>query len=99
MSDVPAARAELEDIRAWLSNRGHPDVAERVGKVIGMLKREPFVRRAPSRSRPLTKTLAAAIRVWAEDHEDWTMQQIAERFEVNIGRVSEALAERHTSGT
>jgi len=45
-------------------------------------------------SQPLTPELAAAIRKYFYANPDATEQEIANEFNVNIGRVNEALDEK-----
>jgi len=53
--------------------------------------RNPQVRRAPNESAPLTPALAAEIRTFARANPRMSQRKIAQRFNVNPGRVSEAL--------
>lgn len=55
-----------------------------------MYRRSP-VRRAPIRNQRLTPALAAEIRRFARENPRMHQQDIAEHFDVNHGRVSEAL--------
>jgi hypothetical protein len=55
------------------------------------LRRRPTRSRAPVSSAPMTPELAQEIREYAETNPDLSHQAIAEKFNVNHGRVSEAL--------
>ena len=75
-----------------------PDVAARLTELaveIAMLseqiKRRRRVKVAPPAARRMTKELAAQIRQYAKEHPTWTQMQIAKKFGVNPGRVSEAI--------
>ena len=57
------------------------------------LKRRPAIRRATPRSQHPRK---AAIRAYVALHSDEPLQDVATRFGVNIGRVSEALRGKRT---
>lgn len=67
-------------------------MAGRLEQLIDETRRRSPVRRAPRTSRPLTPTLATAIRAYAAANEDATEHAIAVVFGVNQGRVSEVLA-------
>lgn len=56
-----------------------------------MRRRSP-VRRVAPRSAPATPGLREDIRSFAKDHPDMSMAEIGAVFNVNNGRVSEALA-------
>lgn len=49
--------------------------------------------RRPNASQPLTEALKHAIRAYFHSHPNATQQEIAHVFNVNNGRVSEALSE------
>jgi hypothetical protein len=55
------------------------------------LSRRSPTKRAPNVSQPMTDELAERIRAYARSHPNATQVQIGVRFEVNPGRVSEAL--------
>jgi len=48
-------------------------------------------RKAPARSQALTPDKAVSIRAYCEAHPDAPQMEVARKFGVNIGRVSEAL--------
>lgn len=50
-------------------------------------------KRRPNTSTPMTPKLADDIRRYADHYPDTTQQEIANWFNVNIGRVNEALKE------
>jgi hypothetical protein len=47
--------------------------------------------RRPATSTPMSPELAKAIRIYHGVYPDTTQQEIANKFNVNIGRVNEAL--------
>jgi len=56
-----------------------------------LLPREKSLPRTPTRSRRMTKALAAGVRSYKGQHPDASLQEIGDHFLVNPGRVSEAL--------
>lgn len=55
------------------------------------LYRSTAVKRAPRKSQPLTAVLAEEIRRYAKDNPSLHQQDVANHFDINHGRVSEAL--------
>lgn len=51
--------------------------------------------RRPAAAQPMTPKIAKAIRAYFEAYPKTTQQEIAARFNVNIGRVNEALEGKH----
>ena len=86
-----------------MNKRGIPEIRERLKAIadetgIEELKglademyRRPAIRRAAKRSPTLTPDLARQIRQYAEQRPKDHLQDIAEVFGVNPGRVSESL--------
>ncbi len=80
-----------------------PEVANRLREIaaehkIGELeilaneiRRRPIEKRAPDKSRPMTPELAAEILDWCHTFPTQSQAEVARRFNVNPGRVSEAL--------
>ena len=92
MSDIPAARLILADVMADLVALGHSVQAARIAEVIPMLRRRAYARPpAPVRSALVDATLAAEIRHMARRYPSMSQQAIAVAFDINAGRVSEAL--------
>lgn len=88
MSDIPVARALLEEI----ADKAPGKLGDEIRAVVGTyLFRKPFVRRAPATKRTMTPALKARIRQLAAANPNMHMQDIADRCGVNIGRVSEVL--------
>jgi len=48
--------------------------------------------RRPTTSQPMTPAIATAIRAYYSAYPDATQQEIANKFNVNIGRVNEVLS-------
>ena len=69
----------------------YPDDAARLFELADELKRRVPGLRAPVTSTPMTSDLAQEIRDYVEEHPGLSHQAIAEHFNVNHGRVSEAL--------
>ena len=90
MSNIPEARARLEALR---NRAGSVSVRNELTAIIDMLKRQAIKpRRSPIQSVPMTAFIGASIRSIAAAHPNYSNQTIADRFGVNSGRVSEALA-------
>lgn len=86
---IPEIADRLRDLAA---ERGLPEL---VG-LADELRRRPAGRRAPARSRPMTDELAAEIRAFREAHPRLSQVEISRRFNLNQGRVSEALKGKRT---
>lgn len=93
MSNIPAAREHLQGIakRLQVGNITKPQAAREIRSTIQMLVRKSPVRRAPRSKRYVTRRLVGEICAYARLHQDMHLQDIAEHFNVNIGRVSEIL--------
>lgn len=93
MSDVPQARQELGRIARGLMNGelSARAAAKKIREVVPMLVRKPPVRQSMPRRKQVTPELQDEIRAYAANHPDAQLMEIALRFDVNIGRVSEAL--------
>ncbi len=72
--------------------RGH-GVAQRIRHIVARhLYRRPAVRQTPAKCKRVTPEIAERIRAVADAQPNASMSQIAGRFGVNLGRVSETLA-------
>jgi hypothetical protein len=70
-----------------------PTEAVELLELVDELRRRPSAApRARATSTPMTDELAQDIRDYAEDHPGMSHQDIAVEFNVNHGRVSEALS-------
>lgn len=81
---IPEVRRRLRELA---EEHGIDELSELAD---AMYRRSP-AKRAPNRSPKLTPEMAQEIREYAADHPTAHNQDIAEQFEVNIGRVSESL--------
>jgi len=93
MSNIPTAREQLQGIakRLQIGAITKPQAAREIRSTMRLLVRQSPVRRAPRVSRYVTRRLIGEIRAFARVHPLMTLQDIAEHFGVNIGRVSEIL--------
>lgn len=83
-SGIPALR---ERLRKLATEHG----LDELNDIADQMYRRAHTRRAPTRSPKLTPELAQQIRDYAAAHPNDHLQDIAEHFGVNHGRVSEAL--------
>ena len=67
------------------------DIAKDIRHLSNNISRRKAIRKAPVQSRSMTPEFSAEIAVFATTHPTWSMQRIAEHFNVTAGRVSEAL--------
>lgn len=86
MSKIPQARERIQALHLLLEAA----VGE-LCEIEEMLYRKKAVRKAAVRSRRMTPELAAQIQAFATRNSDASLQEIATRFNVNAGRVSEVL--------
>lgn len=84
MLTIPEIRERLFVLAVELDCPELAELAE------GTKRRSP-VKRAVVTSRPMTRTLAVAVRAYAAAHPETSQQQIAAVFHLNNGRISEAL--------
>lgn len=93
MSNIPIARQHLQDIakRLQVGSITKPQAAREIRSTMRLLIRQSPVRRAPRSKRYVTKKLIGEIKAFASVHDGMQLQDIAEHFGVNIGRVSEIL--------
>jgi hypothetical protein len=87
---VPEVMKRLKEI----SNKiklSRPKEADELIELADELKRRPGGPRAPSSSTPMTPELAQEIRDFATANPGVSQQTVAQKFNVNHGRVSEAL--------
>lgn len=84
MTSIPEIRARLHVLADQLGCQELHELAEAT-------RRNPPVKRAPRRSRPMHRKIGDAIRAYAAANPNASNQAIGEVFKVNAGRVSEAL--------
>ncbi|RVA09405.1 hypothetical protein EN932_22800 [Mesorhizobium sp. M7A.F.Ca.US.002.01.1.1] len=93
MSDIPQARQELLVLADDLEGYGMPTSASTIMDIVeGYLTRRSPRRVARRVSAPMTAELAERIRKFAQAAPHLAQTEIAKAFQVNPGRVSEALA-------
>lgn len=81
---IPDARDQLRELA---KKHNLPELAE----LADAMYRRSATRRAGTRSPRVTAEMAEEIRQYAAAHPDAHQQDIANHFNVNVGRVSEAL--------
>ena len=86
---IPEARDLLRELA---KERDMPELASIAN---AMYRRSHKGSRAPIRSRAVTPIVQARIRRYAQAHPSYSNQEIANTFNVNPGRVSEALEQGH----
>ncbi len=95
MMKVPEVANRIREISENIKG-SHPTDAEELMQLADELRRRPPGPRAPVESTPMTPELAQDIRDYAEAHPGTSHQAIAEEFNVNHGRISEALRGKRT---
>jgi len=68
-----------------------PKEARLLLAMVEELRRRPALRKAEPSSQSMTPALKRRIRIYAMTHDEMSFQEIAVHFNVNAGRVSEAL--------
>lgn len=93
MSNIPLARQRLDEMRVRFLGEGRDEDAAEIEGIIQNLHRVKYrSRRAPHQSQTVTGRLSLEIAEFAKANPQMTTAKIAERFNVNPGRVSEAIA-------
>ena len=93
MSKTKIIRAHLEAMRDEMQNAHLDYYVEHINYVLSLMVREKYKQRTSRQSATMTPELADEIRGYAVRHPNLSAQRIANHFNVNPGRVSEALAE------
>ena len=92
MGNIPLGREQLRHIARDLRAAGHGRFSTRIERVIDShLIREKPVGRAPSRRATMTVKIGDAIRAHYDLYPDALQEDVARKFNVDGGRVSEAL--------
>lgn len=91
---IPEVRLKLIEIATELRKAGNISTARRLRYLESNLYRRRLIKRAPRKSRRITKQLAKRIRDYKYANPRRSLQEIAVRFRINSGRVSEALIGR-----
>lgn len=92
MRTIPQLREELTDIAIRLRAEQQGPLADAIDEIVQNMHRRKSVRRAPAKQRALTEELRERIRTYAALNPSRTYMEIAGEFNVNSGRVSEAVA-------
>jgi hypothetical protein len=93
MSNIPQARLRLEALRDEMIASHLDYYVEHVDHVLSLMVRKKYKKRTSRQSATMTPELINEIRNYAIGHPNLSVQRIANHFNVNQGRVSEALAE------
>jgi hypothetical protein len=94
MSDIPKARKLLSELAKRAENDGQIEYAEAISEIIPLLWRSQHKRKKSAvHSARATPELRAQIREYVEKNPNVPSQHVAIHFGVNLGRVSEALAD------
>jgi hypothetical protein len=88
MSNIPEARRRLIAMANYYDGTR---TGKELANIVLLLAREPSIRRAKISSAKATKGLKQSIQLYAKENPETKLSDIANMFNVNIGRVSEAL--------
>lgn len=88
---MPSNKRTIPEIRIQLREIAKEHDIPEINDLVDEMYRKSPVRRAARVNQPLTPALAAAIRVYAKQNPEMHQQDIAARFRVNHGRVSQAM--------
>lgn len=93
MSNIPVAREHLNGLAKKLVTGAvtKSQAAREIRAAMRLLVRNPPVRRAPRAKRYVTRRLVGEICAFARQNPLMHLQDIANHFGVNAGRVSEIL--------
>ncbi len=86
MTDIPRARRLIADAMYTMVQ-----VLKQLREAESLMTRPSPIRRAMRSSQPMTPALAVTIRKHAKLHPDASYKEIAEVYNVDAGRVSEAV--------
>ena len=95
MSDIPQARSHLLALKDDMINRGFTEYAEHLDFVLSLMVRRKRKPRAARQSATMTDDLKQEIYDFAMKNPYMSSQAIGNHFNVNSGRVSEALIGLH----
>lgn len=94
-TDIPQARDLLKQIATDLRSGdvSKEDAAIAVEWIVDALMIRSFTgRKTPTKHRKMTDEIAVYVRRCAEAHPTLSHEEIARRFDINAGRVSEVLS-------
>jgi hypothetical protein len=89
MSDIPKAFFMVAVAKDLLKS-----ATEVLEQAQSLLPREKGLPRTPTKSRRVSKAVAGMIISYKSENPDASLQEIADHFSVNQGRVSEVLREK-----
>lgn len=89
---IPEVRDALMAISNSLAIKGNcTDEAQGIRKLVLELKRRTAIKVARAKAQPMTPLLKQSIRAYATAHPEMSHREIGRVFNVDGGRVSEAL--------
>jgi hypothetical protein len=99
VSDIPKARellqSALDDLNLdWplgLCRSALVDLRDKIRDALDLMDRHYVKERAPGRRKPLTDDQKMDVVQFYNDHPAAPLERMAERYNVSIGRISEAL--------
>jgi hypothetical protein len=92
MSDIPGAREELAQMAQDLKSIGLVSYSNRLNRIIEeKMVRTPYARKAQVTSAQLSPNMVKDIKKFLKDNPNMALNKVAEKFEVNPGRISEIL--------
>lgn len=107
MSNIPEARAKLENVESELLKLAHRFIAHKESETL-MIARAHVMdaldlmhrvshknEKAPRQSRPMNKEVRDAIKAYHDMKPEESTSKIAQVFNVNQGRISEVLAGKY----
>ena len=86
---IPEVRKELRLLAIQLNE-------PRLNELANELTRRPYVRKAVVKSPKMTKEMETSIKAFADRQRHLSFVEIARYYNINPGRVSEALAGKRT---
>lgn len=94
---IPEARTELMRVADGLEAAGQTLVASEMRRIVNahMYRQRVKSRKAPAVSPPVTPAIRDAIKAMDRSHQEMSVTDMANRFGINVGRVSEVLAGKY----
>jgi hypothetical protein len=93
---IPEVATRMRIISEQIQDNHPEEAAELIELADELKRRSPAGPRAPATSTPMTPELADEIREFARDNPGMSHQDIGVVFNVNHGRVSEAIRGKRT---
>jgi hypothetical protein len=93
---IPEVASRMREISGTIEENYPDEAAELLELADELKRRSPSGPRAPATSTPMTPELADEIREFAEQNPGMSHQDIGVVFNVNHGRVSEAIRGKRT---